>query len=167
MCRSARATCISRATVWNPCAIWSCIRSTRERRAERLVFRSDPSAALLACGPGLRVGRADSTFSGGKDVFALAPLDSRLFDDERHAAAQQGSISQRCLATGHPAHVAVEREGKARRGGSAISCSPSTSWAQSMRRCSPIGDSSRRKTCTRYSRQRRRRRSCRRRGWRR
>ena len=56
-------------------------------------------------GAGLRAGRA-TAHSGGKDVFALAPLDSRLFDAGGHAAAEQGAIPQRRVAARHPAHVA-------------------------------------------------------------
>ena len=50
--------------------------------ARRPLFRSDAAPPVHARGAGLRAGASNAHIGGGKDVFALAPLDSRLFDDE-------------------------------------------------------------------------------------
>ena len=68
-----------------------------ERARNGLYFDQTLRQSLRACGTRLRFDRA-ATLSGGKDVFALAPLDSRLFDAEAMPLLNKVPISQPRLA---------------------------------------------------------------------
>jgi hypothetical protein len=104
-------------------------------------------------GQGCGAAAQQSVLAGSvKEAFALAPLDSKLFDPEATPLLNQVRFPNHVWQRVIRLMSLSSGKGKGiKAAGSAINCCRSTSSAPSMKRCSPIADSLPRKTSTKSS----------------
>ena len=125
--------------------------STPRRARDGFFFDATLRRLFSLVGQGCGAAIQQSVLAGSvKEAFALAPLDSKLFDPDATPLLNQvrfpNHVWQRVI------RLMSLSERQSARGASAISCCRSTSWVPSMKRCFPIVASLPRKIFTRCSR---------------